>query len=146
MAQHNAELARSEERKAQDINEFLQAMLASPDPANMGKEVTVLQVLDRAGRLLENDQSTDPPTRAAMENAIGGAYFGLGQFAEAEPHLKRAMELQLAHAGPESLAYAEALGSWGGWASTMKPRRSNASRWQFDSFFPQRTRLATRER
>jgi len=80
---------------AEQINDFLQAMLASPDPARAGRDVTVREVLDEAARRLADGTFADRPViEAAVRTTLGSTYVTLGRFPEAEPHLESALSLR----------------------------------------------------
>jgi serine/threonine protein kinase/Tfp pilus assembly protein PilF len=90
-----AERARTREeqqtRKAERINRFLQNMLASAKPSEKGREVTVREVLDEAGKQAEKDLTNEPEVQASVRSTIGGTYMALGLFDDAEAQLRRAL-------------------------------------------------------
>jgi len=85
---------------AEQINDFLQAMLASPDPARAGRDVTVREVLDEAAcRVADGTFADRPAIEAAVRTTLGNTYRVLGHFPEAEPHLEAALDFsRQAHA------------------------------------------------
>lgn len=101
---------------AQQINDFLQEMLAAPNPAAaQGREVTVREVLTRAAARVGSEFEAEPAVRAALEHTIGWTYMALGHYAEAEPHVRAALALReaLPPVPPEDLAQSwQALGTW----------------------------------
>ncbi|MFT7464851.1 MAG: serine/threonine protein kinase, partial [Pseudohongiellaceae bacterium] len=85
------EEARRQEQRATTINEFLQKMLASGDPARaQGREVTVRQVLDEAAAGLEAGMAGLPLDEASLRNFIGTLYKDLGHYEIALPHAEKA--------------------------------------------------------
>jgi non-specific serine/threonine protein kinase/serine/threonine-protein kinase len=100
--------ATNAEREAAAINDFLlrdllgQADLANQEAGAQGRdpEVTVRTLLDRAGQNIAGKFAKDPLTEAALRATIGKTYQGLGRYAEARPHLERAVELFTARTGP----------------------------------------------
>jgi tetratricopeptide (TPR) repeat protein len=114
-----AERATREVAKAGAINEFLQTMLASSDPANArGKELTVREVLDQAATATKRqDLEQQPEVRAAVLSTIGRAYYGLGLFDQARPHLDSAYAIRRRTAGAASLPVAESADELGKLAS-----------------------------
>jgi serine/threonine protein kinase/tetratricopeptide (TPR) repeat protein len=90
-----AERARSraemQTRKAEQINQFLQNMLASAKPSEKGREVTVREVLDEAGKQAEKSLIDEPEVQASVRSTIGTTYMALGLFADAEAQLRRAL-------------------------------------------------------
>jgi tetratricopeptide (TPR) repeat protein len=92
------------------INDLIGA--ASPSRAQ-GKIPTVDQVLARADQNIANKFAGRPLIEAAIRHALAGAYEELGRYPKAEQHAARAVELRLAHLGPEhadTIAAQNALG------------------------------------
>ena len=101
--------------KAVAVSEFLGRLLSSVDPMKaQGREVTVAEVLNGAAtRLAESKDLADQPSvEAAVRLTIGDTYTALGKYAEARPHLERAVELRGGSQSrdPEALAAAGSLG------------------------------------
>lgn len=90
-----------EAEKARVVNEFLGKMLSSPDPAKEGKDVKVIDVLDKAVKEIETTFSDQPVIEASIRNTIGQTYRKLGQFAAAEAQLKIALEIRRNHLGED---------------------------------------------
>jgi serine/threonine protein kinase/tetratricopeptide (TPR) repeat protein len=101
-AQDESRRADSEAAVAKAVSEFLQNDLlaqassavqagaaARPDP-----NLTVRAALDRAAARIGGKFEDRPEIEAAIRRTIGMTYSDLGQYAEAEQHLKRAVELQ----------------------------------------------------
>jgi tetratricopeptide (TPR) repeat protein len=92
----NWQLAVRERRKATAINSFLiDGMLAQASPGSNPRaaKLTVEELLDRASArigLLADDQ---PEIEAAIRVMIGQVYASLGERGKAEPHTRRAIEL-----------------------------------------------------
>jgi len=86
-----AEKARSE---SEAVTDFLAGMLGAADPAELGKDVTVRQVLDQASSSLGDEFADQPLIEARLRGTIGETYKALGLYGESEPHLARALELQ----------------------------------------------------
>jgi serine/threonine protein kinase/tetratricopeptide (TPR) repeat protein len=86
-----AEKARSE---SEAVTDFLAGMLAAADPSELGKDVTVRQVLDQADAPLGERFAEQPLIEARLRGTIGETYVALGLYTEAEPHLRRAFEIQ----------------------------------------------------
>ena len=90
--------AREESEKAHAVNGFLQNMLGAANPqaadSMRGRNVTVVQVLDDAGRRLEQGELADQPrVEAEARRTLGATYRELGEYDKAAPHLERALEL-----------------------------------------------------
>lgn len=90
--------AESQRAIAEQINTFLQDMLASPDPARAGPNVMVRTLLDTASRRISESElpSEHPAIEAAIRATLGNTYRALGLLTEAEPHLVRALEFRRA--------------------------------------------------
>jgi serine/threonine protein kinase len=104
LAERNA--ATSAQARAEAVSNFLINDLlgqAAPDQNARDKKMTVEQLLDRAARkIADNPRFADQPaTEASLRWIIGTTYRNLGAFAEAETHLRRAMDLRRAALGPD---------------------------------------------
>jgi serine/threonine protein kinase len=87
--------ATDESEKAHAINEFLSNMLKSVNPLTaVGKDVTVREVLDRGAEDIGDSLDEHPGVRAAVLDAIGTSYYGLGLYKDAEPLLTQALEIR----------------------------------------------------
>ena len=108
-----ARIARRQRDKAENINQFLQKMLASADLRADGKDVKVTEVLRIAGETLESDLDRQPDTAADLDNTLGMTYLSLGQLDAAEKHLRRALETRLSISPRSSLEVASSLNNYG---------------------------------
>jgi serine/threonine protein kinase/tetratricopeptide (TPR) repeat protein len=82
-------------RRAQAISDFLTEMLASVQPDEAGREVTVREVLDDATASLgAGELRSDPELEATLGLVIGHSYESLGNFDAALPLLQRSVELR----------------------------------------------------
>ncbi len=88
-----AERARDE---SEAVTEFLASMLAAADPAELGKDVTVRQVLDQAAGSIGEEFGGQPLIEARLRGTIGETYHALGLYKEAEEHARRQLEIQRA--------------------------------------------------
>ncbi|MEP0775621.1 MAG: serine/threonine protein kinase [Acidobacteriota bacterium] len=116
-AQRRAEAAERAARQAQGeaeaVNRFLREMLASADPRGLGREVKVVEVLDRAGAAVSSELVDAPLVEAGVRLTLGGTYLGLGQYPAAREQLGRARELfadRLGEMAPDTLRADTALG------------------------------------
>lgn len=98
-----------------EVIDELTIWLGEPDPTSgRGRDVTMRQVADDAARRLdERALEGQPRVEAALRTIIGKTYFGLGEFARAEAHLRRAAELQEQHLGPDDQATVDTKQSLG---------------------------------
>lgn len=106
-----ASVARSESRKAQRINTFLQDMLGSASPEAKGADIKVRDALDEASRRVREEFADEPEVVADVLKTIGRTYVGLDISSRAETELKGSIEASLRSNGEfhpttaESLAY-----------------------------------------
>jgi serine/threonine protein kinase len=82
------ELAEQARVEAEGVTTFLSDMLASVDPGQSGKDVSVRQVLDQASKTISEKFTNNPLVEARLRSTIGTSYFGLGVYEEAERHLR----------------------------------------------------------
>lgn len=75
------------------VVEFLQEMLVSAQPWHGSGHLTVREVLERAAADLHGRFAEQPGIGAVLHHTIGWSLHGLGRTADAEPHLRRAIEV-----------------------------------------------------
>lgn len=95
-ARANTVAMQQERDRAASSVKFLQDMLSSADPEQVGgnREFTVREVLDSAARRLEQGELREQPlTAATVRLTLGKSYHGLGLYAVAEPHLRTALQI-----------------------------------------------------
>jgi serine/threonine protein kinase/tetratricopeptide (TPR) repeat protein len=90
--------------EAEAVTGFLASMLQSPDPGQRGRDVTVRSVLERASTQIEREMASRPQVAAQLEEAIGRAYYGLGDLELAERHLSRSIRTRERLIGPDAPA------------------------------------------
>jgi serine/threonine protein kinase len=89
------EEARRQARRAQLSLRFVMDALAEADPGRaLGRDVTVLELLDAAAKRVETALPGQPLDEAAIRTTIGMLYKEQGRYAESEAHLERALDLQ----------------------------------------------------
>ncbi len=104
----------AQRREAEQVKRFLQEILAAPDPNVGGRDVRVIDLLDRARRRATNELSGEPLVLAEVQTTLGTTYYQLSLYDEAEPLLQSALDIYVRELGPESLKVAEgqfAMGS-----------------------------------
>jgi serine/threonine protein kinase/predicted negative regulator of RcsB-dependent stress response len=82
--------------RAEAINRFLaDDLLGAADPSGPGgtHNPQIREVLARAAARLENRFLDDPETKASIDLAMGNAYFGLSDYANADLYRRRAVDL-----------------------------------------------------
>jgi eukaryotic-like serine/threonine-protein kinase len=92
---------RAEERveETEEVTAFLEELLSSLSPRDLGRDVRVQDVLDRASRTLEASLSDRPVVEARLNEVLGRSYRELGLFDKAAEHLIRAHKIRLARFG-----------------------------------------------
>ncbi len=94
--------AEREARTAQAISDFLGQMFVSIEPeVARGHEVTVREVLEQSASEVGTALAEEPEVAATLHHTIGATYQALGLPAEAEPHLRAAVELRHRHLGDD---------------------------------------------
>lgn len=109
IAAYERDNAKSETKKVEAVNMFLQDMLSSVDPTEIGKDVKVYDVLKKASDDVGNNFVGHPGIEAAVRKTIGKTLVGLGEYNEAKPHLLKSLELNNKAYGKESFQSAESL-------------------------------------
>jgi eukaryotic-like serine/threonine-protein kinase len=106
-----------ERAKTQAVNQLLTERLlaqASAELDPLARNLTVRDLLDRAGAQLGGWLQDQPDVEAKIRETIGGAYLSLGEYQKAEPHIRTAIELDRKLHGardPDTLRVTSLLGS-----------------------------------
>ncbi len=95
-AKEAAQQAKKASEHAEAATDFLVEALRSPDPSLDGREIKVVELLDRAVKKVDEKFSDDTAMRSRLLAALGKTYAGLGLPGRAAEILKRALELQQA--------------------------------------------------
>ncbi len=90
IARHQAESSKAQSER---LNDFLQRLLTSPSPQEMGKDVKVLEVLDAASWNVDRDLATEPEVLAQVHRSLGTAYINLGMLDPGETQMRAALAL-----------------------------------------------------
>ncbi len=117
LALWQAQIARTEAAKAETVNSFLLDMLAAPDPYEDGREVRVVDVLDRTEARIADQLRDEPAVEAAVRHTLGVTYRELGLYDEAGPQFRRALTLREQLYGARHVDVAE---TQGGLAKTLQ--------------------------
>ena len=92
------ELADHERIRAEEVSSFLVDLFKLSDPGeNRGNQVTARELLDSGATRLRGGLRDQPATRAALLSTVGTVYDSLGQYQDAVPLLKEALQLQTPH-------------------------------------------------
>jgi len=94
--------AKIEANKLERVNKFLQTMLSSVDPDEIGRDVKVHDVLQIASRNIDTELKGQPEIEAAIRRTLGNTYTNLGEYDNAKVHLERALQLDEKIYGKES--------------------------------------------
>jgi len=101
-------LAEQGQAEARSVTAFLTNTLSSIEPAKArGREITVREMVDKAAVEIESGFPHEPLVEATLRSTLGETYRALAEYAQAEKHLRKAMELRKAHLPENSLPVAE---------------------------------------
>ena len=96
--------------KATAVSKFLQNMLAGVDPEEIGPgDLTVREVLDLAAARVESELADQSEVAASVHQTLGNHYGTLGHFADADRHLRKAVDLRRDFTTGDDPELAEAL-------------------------------------
>jgi len=85
--------AEREAKKSEQVRQFMQEALTASQPARMGREVTVRDLLDAASAKLSTGARLEPAVEAAVRIALADSYLGLSKSPESEHELRLALQL-----------------------------------------------------
>lgn len=107
---HNAEdTARREAANARALFDYVvEDLLSAASPLEQGRDVRVLDVLERAAAGLEQRFADEPAVQATLAATLGVALTTLGALDRAEPLLRRALALREEHGPADALELARA--------------------------------------
>lgn len=93
-ALREAELARAEAVKADQVNQFLNGMLSSASPLTFDPgRFTVSQMLDAAAARLAESGQRDPLIEATLRKSLGNSYQAIQNFDAARAQLEKALAI-----------------------------------------------------
>ncbi len=87
-------LAAQRANNAQKAAEFLQKVLFHVDPEFGGGRLSLLEVMGVASQSIEKDLGGHPEVEASVRESIGVAHRRLSMFKEAQPHLRRSLQIR----------------------------------------------------
>ncbi|MBL8737933.1 MAG: protein kinase [Planctomycetes bacterium] len=94
-ARSDAEAARDAaeraQREANAVADYLARLIQEAIPARSGRDVRVVDLLDRSGPLLAATEA-EPDVAARLQHVVGNAYAALGELDKALAHLQRAAD------------------------------------------------------
>jgi serine/threonine-protein kinase len=91
---NQARTAEIERQKTEQVNAFLQDMLASPNPYEDGLDVKVIDILDRTTERIDQQLSNQPAVEASVRHTLGVTYRELGDIEQANAQLSQALNLK----------------------------------------------------
>jgi tetratricopeptide (TPR) repeat protein len=92
-----------ERNKVLAINEFLEEMLLSPDPDRDGREVRVVEIIDKAAAGVDGAFPDQPEIEAAIRNLLGNTYRALGMYDAADKQQQASFELRRQKLGEDHM-------------------------------------------
>ena len=98
-ARVKAEVARNQ---AAAVSDYLVNAFRRPDPATDGRQLKVVDLLDRAADQLDRDRNMSVPARARLRDALGQTFLGLGLGDSAAALLKKALADYQDELGPDA--------------------------------------------
>jgi eukaryotic-like serine/threonine-protein kinase len=120
-AEAAATVAAVEGETARQATEFLTGLFRSSDPmVALGDTVSVLAILDRGAERIASELADQPAVRAALLQALGSAYSGLGRYLRADTLLRESLELHRSVHGAEHAHVAEVLALLGDNAQSQR--------------------------
>ncbi len=96
------------QKQSEHLNTFLQDLLGSVDPAKMGKDVKVVEVLDASSRSVDRELAAEPELLAQAHETLSRAYLRLGVIVASEEHARAALALFRRLHGDDDLVTARA--------------------------------------
>ena len=101
--------AKIENEKFLKVNSFLQGMLSSVDPSEVGRDVKVYDILEKAADNIDKDLKEQPEIEASIRSTLGNTYVNLGEYDKGKPFLDRSLNINKKLYGEESKEYAYSL-------------------------------------
>lgn len=100
LAEQKQKIAAEEETARKlAVNKFFQRLLVAPSPYYDGRDVKLIDVLERADKEIFAAFVDHPIVKCEIHQTIGNAYIGLGLYNSAKVHLETALALSLEQKG-----------------------------------------------
>ncbi|MCB0753369.1 MAG: tetratricopeptide repeat protein, partial [Ignavibacteriae bacterium] len=112
IAAEERDKAKIENKKFEKVNTFLQEILSSVDPSEIGRDVKVYDILEKAAEDVDTELRNQPEIEAAIRSTLGNTYVNLGEYDKGKPFLEKALAINKNLYGEESKEYAESLHNW----------------------------------
>lgn len=91
-----------EAKKSENVNDFLQRLLSSVDPEEIGRDVKVYDILEKAAENIETELIDQPEIEASIRSTLGNTYVNLGEYDKGKPFLEKALSINEDIYGKES--------------------------------------------
>ncbi len=105
--------AKLEAEKANQIKSFLLNMISSPDPKQDGREVKVIDAIQKAAKSLSTELQGQKQIEAEIRTIIGTTYQNLGIYDSAEVEMNKALDINQKLFGEKSYETAVSLKNLG---------------------------------
>ncbi len=102
IAARERDKAKTENQKYEKVNEFLTSILSSVDPSEIGRDVKVYDILDKAAEDVNTELKNQPEVEASIRSTLGNTYVNLGEYDKGKPFLEKAYEINLSLYGENS--------------------------------------------
>ncbi len=121
IAAEQRDRAQRQAAKAERVTTFVQNVLGFSDPGwassnpQRNRDATIAEALIEAARRAETELAEEPEALAAVHFTIGNTYRVQSKFPEAEPHLRKALEIRrrvLGDKHPETAQSMVAVAEW----------------------------------
>ncbi len=93
VASEERDKARIENQKYERVNKFLQGMLSAVDPNELGRDVKVYDILEKAADDIETELKDQPEIEADIRRTLGNTLTNLGKYEQAKIQLEKSLEL-----------------------------------------------------
>lgn len=93
LAAKERDKAKVENQKYERVNDFLTRILSSVDPSEIGRDVKVYDILEKAAKDAETELKGQPAVEASIKGTLGNTYVNLGEYEKGKPFLTEAYEI-----------------------------------------------------
>jgi len=115
--------AKIENAKFEKVNDFLTSILSSVDPSEIGRDVKVYDILEKAAENIEEELKDQPEVEASVRSTLGNTYVNLGEYDKGKPFLDKSYNINKNIYGEQSKEIAENihdLGLYYDWVGDYK--------------------------
>jgi len=111
-AQRAERRAEAEAEAAQQVSDFLVELFAVNTPSEaLGDTITAREILNRGAERIETELADQPTLQGRLMDVMGNVFTSLGLYADAEPLLRRSLDLRRGALGEEHPDVATSLHS-----------------------------------